>query len=462
MTLGIIELNDSGLRLSQASQQLVDSPGFALITDQELVLGEKALRQARVHPLQTNNQFWQRLNLDPLANANAHCRHHADLAFNHLKELQQLAENVNEVIFAIPGHFSRDQLALLLGITQACDFNAVGLVDSATASLAPLVSPGHYLHLDIHLHQSVISHVEVGSEIVRTQIETIPGAGMIALYDAWAQLATEQFIQQTRFDPLHNASTEQQLYDQLPDFLETCHKLGEAQLSLQGHKIAITQQSLQQKVSPIYERIQQKLSAAFNKYDSLDNNSLVNSKSIDQVYLSDRWANLPGFSNTLANATLLDSNAISKGCQLHESNIRGTGDALNYVTNLPLATTPVKTMESDKASDRATTAKTQSQLQANHLLCGHQAYAASQTLYVVCDDDRKNNLRVVQSPTAPPLCTVTAKQGHLEISALNGSGIKLNNKPAHNGDRIYSGDQISLQDSNSTITAINVIGSHGS
>jgi len=436
----IIELNDSGVRLLQPGTNYAESPGFALISDRALILGEPARQQARLHPLQTNNQYWQRLNLEPLRNANALCRHHADLAYNHLKEIQQLSEDLREVIFAIPGHFTREQLSLLLGIVQACEFTAVGMVDSATAALAPAIGAGEYLHLDIQLHQTVISQISADRELARQQVEVIPATGMLALYDAWARLAASQFIQQTRFDPFHNASTEQELYDQLPAFLSQCQRLGEANLTVGKHSIVLNSELLQQQVADIYQRIAQKLQ-----------------RPVQQIYLSHRWGKLPGFQQTLTklglhHSTLLGEDSLAEGCRLHESTIRSDRDALNFITRLPVTATPTAA-ETQVQFQVATPA----QAPATHLLCGHQAYPADQRLYIVNSD----GLSVSRSPDSHSIGEINSEGDKLVLAAVNGSGLEINNRPVHNGDILIAGDQIRIPGSDTAITAINVIAPHG-
>lgn len=438
----IIELNDSGVRLLQAGVSHAESPGYALISDRALVLGEPARQQARLHPLQTNNQYWRQLNLDPLRNANALCRHHADLAYNHLKEIQQLSDNLREVIFAIPGHFSREQLSLLLGIVQACDFTAVGMVDSATAALAPQVGPGEYLHLDIQLHQTVVTQVSADQALVRQQVEVIPATGMVALYDAWAQLAASQFIQQTRFDPLHNASTEQELYDQLPEFLNQCQHLGEAKLTVGKHNISLSSDVLRHQVADIYQRIAQKLQ-----------------RPDQQIYLSHRWGKLPGFQQCLGelglqHSILLGEDSLAAGCHLHERNIRGSGENLNFITSLPVTATPAQ--PGPQSTSQVQQPATKLTL-ASHLLCGHQAYPTNQRLYIIND----GGLSLSQSPNGHCIGEVDAKDGQLALSAINGSGLQINNRPAHNGDTLAAGDQIRVPGSDAAITAISVIAPHG-
>ena len=443
MTTHIIELNDSDLRLSQGGQRLQESPGFALIEASALQTGAAARSQARLHPLQTNNQFWQRLNLEPLANANAHCRHHADLAFNHLQELQRLAQEqgtpIADVIYAVPGNFSRDQLALLLGITQACEFNAVGLVDSATAALAPRVGPGRYLHVDLQLHQCVITHLNAGAELERGQAETLTGAGLLNCYDSWAHLAATQFIQQTRFDPFHNASSEQALFDQLPDVLTQCASTGEAVLTLQSHKITLSLAQLEQSLEAIRDRITQKLQQP----------------GIDRIFFSDRWQHLPGFATLLAKGELLPTDAIAAAAEAHSLALRSDAEALSLVTQLPAGGT-----NASAASPASAEKPEQSQAIASHLLCGHRAFPTRAPLYIV-DHQTQGALDLAHSPGSHPLCAVTPTAGQLELRAINGSGLTLNDRPARNGDQLQPGDRLGLPGVGEQITAIKVIDADG-
>ena len=237
MSLGIIELNDSNIQLSQDDRQW-SSPGYALATADEVLIGEAARQQARLMPLSAFNQFWHRLSLEATSSANHRVRHHADLAYFQLSDLAQQAGECDEVVLAVPGNFSADQLSLLLGIARECPFNAVGLVDCAVAALAPEVGQGRYLHVDIQLHQVVISEVEVDSEARLAKTEPVPEAGLETLYGHWARMISDQFIQQTRFDPLHTAEAEQQLYNHLSAWVAEAGE--DQQLELAGHKIALT------------------------------------------------------------------------------------------------------------------------------------------------------------------------------------------------------------------------------
>ena len=72
-------------------------------------------------------------------------------------------------------------------------------------------------HLEIQLHQAVISELAERNEQVELQRTTpLPGCGLLQLQERLVELIAAEFVRQTRFDPRRKAATEQQLYDALP------------------------------------------------------------------------------------------------------------------------------------------------------------------------------------------------------------------------------------------------------
>ena len=65
MSLSVVEFNDAGIRVSDATGVRLSSPGYALVMPNGIEFGELARQQSRLHPLNCFNQFWHRLNLDP-------------------------------------------------------------------------------------------------------------------------------------------------------------------------------------------------------------------------------------------------------------------------------------------------------------------------------------------------------------------------------------------------------------
>ena len=86
-----------------------------------------------------------------------------------------------------------------------------GVVDAAVAACAELPAHATVLHLDIHLHQAVLTQLQGASLLRRSRVEIAPRVGIKALHAAWAHLISEAMVRRTRFDPLHHAASEQQL-----------------------------------------------------------------------------------------------------------------------------------------------------------------------------------------------------------------------------------------------------------
>jgi hypothetical protein len=75
------------------------------------------------------------------------------------------------------------------------------------------------LHLDVQLYQAVLTEMQGAAILRRRRVEAAQRAGQKAMHAAWAQVVAEALVRRTRFDPMHEATTEQQLYLRLPEWL---------------------------------------------------------------------------------------------------------------------------------------------------------------------------------------------------------------------------------------------------
>ena len=57
MTLGIIELNDSGIQVAVDGDLVTTSPGYAVMDGEKLLVGAEGAQFARLLPSWTNNHF---------------------------------------------------------------------------------------------------------------------------------------------------------------------------------------------------------------------------------------------------------------------------------------------------------------------------------------------------------------------------------------------------------------------
>jgi hypothetical protein len=223
-----LELIDSGLLLArrrgETSEVLTEVPGVAVLDDDKTRTGNAAADRVRLKPLLAHTNFWRGLSTDDLTRPSRLVRTTADIAFAQADELLSPHKVDGEsVLLAVPAGYNREQLPLLLGVINETGVRVSGLVDAALAACSLEPAPARVLHLDLELHQAILTVLEYSggerSGLKRSRYEIALRHGVLDLHQTLMQFIAETFIRKTRFDPLHDASTEQRLVDQLPALL---------------------------------------------------------------------------------------------------------------------------------------------------------------------------------------------------------------------------------------------------
>jgi hypothetical protein len=303
-----------------------------LIDGDELAFGLDAESMARLKPRRLYSRFWQELGTSPLGRPFPGYLRTADLAHAHLKSIWDAAGGkAEEVIVAVPGIYSDDQIALLLGIATELAIPVRGLIDAAVAAAADREVGPHCLHLDLHLHRAALTELEHGEEIVRKAVRTEPRVGLLGLRDTWARVIAQVFVRATRFDPFHLAATEQVLYAQLADHLKDLSGRDSTQVRIASggrrHAVELDRVPIVDAAAPAYGI----LTSLVNDHAHPDGTTLL---------LSHRAAALPGLVDHLGEHTDLTivplHPAVAGGGALaHADRIRSPGSALSFVTRLP-------------------------------------------------------------------------------------------------------------------------------
>lgn len=187
----------------------------------------------------------------------------------------------------------------LLRQLRAAGFAIHGFADRSALLAAWLQLPGQLVVIDpSRLQLSVgVAGCEDGTAALRRSL-ALPG-GMQGLIDAWLELAAATFVQQTRFDPLHDQRHESALREQLPavaaaaqrDGQGTCSigtDRGELVLSLTRDQLAGAAASWLQPVAGAL----QALSAATDEAALLLPESLLDIPGFDTVLSGARFARL--------------------------------------------------------------------------------------------------------------------------------------------------------------------------
>jgi len=360
MSLKVIELNDNVLRVGDDSGILVESPGFALVLDKQMQLGDVAKHQARIHPTSSYNKYLHELSLDPISHVTG-IRHFADIAYAHLLHLAEEGGVDADVIFAVPGNFTRVQLAFLLGLAKQSPFQAVGMVDSAIAAAHAATHTGSVIYAEMQLHQVVLTKIVAGQDShQRESVIQVPGVGSQNFMDRMMQLATGLFIEQCRFNPQHDAETEQKLYNALPLWLKQDGKdqnslLLELKVNTAVHTAKMPRESLINYLSRDYKSIGQQVAELAEGGDS-------------KLLLSPDFADLPGLRSFLGESIeleVLPVGAISRAVILKRDSIVSGDDQIQLTTSLPRA------VSLSSQSDRVVAQPEQQR--ATHVLVGSTA-----------------------------------------------------------------------------------------
>lgn len=212
METAVIELNDLAIIATRSGQQQISS-GYAFVGENQVLLGESARLQARQFPRQTIHSYWQNLDSSALSENMAGARHHADIAYQQLLALYESMGKPDDIVFVLPASFTKQHMALLLGLAQQCPFNAVAIVDYAVAALAGQFGVQEQASLfEIQLHQTSSYRVKRQQELLLQDSSSVTLGGYYELLETCVALIAKEFIAQCRFDPLHDANSEQQLF----------------------------------------------------------------------------------------------------------------------------------------------------------------------------------------------------------------------------------------------------------
>ncbi len=420
MTAAIIELNDYEVRIARDSAILARSPAGAVIRGNTIEVGEQAIAQALLNPREFHNRYWYQLDQAPLRRATRAARHHADLAFRQLEQLHRDAGKPDTVVFAVPGGFSKSQLALLLGVTEACHMRPVALVDAAVAGAAAEVGAGRYQHIDMQLHRTVVTELSIGASVERGHVDVIDGIGFDKLTDRLVAFVADQFLAQSRFDPLHQAGTEQLLHNEMPGWLNLLNAQREIKVYLEFRgsrfEARIAREEIVGVAEASYRSIHECLSA---------NTSWL---------ASSRLAALPGFIDYHRGCAVLSDNAVFEGAAGLATTTESAAAGLSLITKLPACTTPTITSTPGAVADRAAPP-----LIATHIVSGARAFPLSASgMFLNADGSistKANSRTVAQAKLTGNGAVVTAE---------NGAIVRVNGLVAANAV-FGAGDEITIE-----------------
>jgi hypothetical protein len=305
MSLLGLELSDAGIMVAGAEPAGLlkidggefESPGYALPEKNRLTVGEDAARKAHLYPRQLLNRFWDRLNTEPLEQANPYAQNHAEIAYQHLAAIWTTAKNHgNETVIAVPSFFSRNCLGLILGIAGELSMPVKGFVPLSVAAASRQASEGLLLHLDIHLHRIELDCLKLKENLTQEHSISAEDSGLIRLHKEWVNGIGEEFVRTTRFDPFHQAVSEQELFDRLPIVLSQLQQTPTVIFEMKGgsktYHVTLTRDHFLQKSEPVFRQIGRSIDRLREQYGVEDSGVTFQ--------LTHRIAGLPGLTEMLS------------------------------------------------------------------------------------------------------------------------------------------------------------------
>lgn len=461
-----LELIDSGLVLARGQGDPVelacDAPGVAILEDQATLTGGEAAQRVRLRPLLAHTNFWRALSTQSLTRPSRSIRTTADLAFAQAETLLAPYRADGEgVLLALPAGYSREQLGLLLGVINETGVPVAGLVDAALAACSLEAAPARVLHLDLELHQAILTVLEyAGGErpgLKRSRYEIAPRHGVLGIQQSWMQFIAESFVRKTRFDPLHDAGTEQRLLNQLPQWLSELQGKEQITLAMQfGDRpleIELTREQLIAAVEPHYAELHRLIQSA-----------RVAGMPIE-LRVSQRVAALPGLIGRLSTLRdceikMLPQGAAARGALQHEAAIKRPADALALVYQLPLprAAGPAAAAFSEVES-------TPAPLRPTHVLFQGRAWTISdQPLLIGWSIDA--GARGLVLPSAAPgvsrsHCTVVRRNGAVILEDHSTYGSYVNEERVAGLTALTVGDRLRLGSPGVTMELIQLVKDDG-
>jgi hypothetical protein len=339
LSLLAAHINDAGISVLSADRVLYREPGFALLEDDNLITGQEAFQNSRVKPRRIQSRFWSDLTTDPLPDRLFQHLSAADLVSRHLEQVwRNVSSSGDRLVVAVPAYMSSTNLGLFLGIANELGVPVVGLVDAAVAATRREYKGAVPVHVDLSLHVTTLSRLAQTGQAQLDRSAVIEASGINSLYDAWIKVIADAFVQQSRFDPLHTAETEQLLLDRLSGWLAIASSSDKVSLDVEyrgiSHSAELESLHLISAAAPVYQRIASQLRAIYRAEET------------PAIQLSDRAACMPGLADMLAarvggEVFLLEPGATARGLVTRCRDMQRGDGGVTLIRHLPWDQTPV-------------------------------------------------------------------------------------------------------------------------
>ena len=447
MPIVIIELYDSGVRISDGINILADSVSCALIeADKSILVGKQASQQAHLRPRESSTLFWSQLSEN---SDTKHVISNAEIAYRHLEHVWNAANCSDQyAILVTPVSLEKHDLGLLLGICKKLSINVTGIVCNATLAMQQPEANCKAVFLDLLQQQLVVTEIiqnEAGISL--NQPSHILDYGLQNFNARCANYIAKIFISETRFDPLHRASDEQQFYDKLPFWLTSLANNDSIECKLNTDDkhfvIQIQNKALQIANNKQFKEIAVHLNVLFHDHNNI---AIFCSSTCKQVFgLHNFLAKLPGCAMIQLDETSLAEHALRCSIEII------SGEQVHFVNSLSWHANFTSTnlaFNPGKLSNLASIP--------THILINGHAYSLQKSIFIA-NSDVTAEPRIILDESQDSICKIVAKNLSVEIYVLGTQSLTLNNCKIEKISTVKTGDVLKVESCEMDFMFIKVI-----
>lgn len=258
MSVFAIELADRAVSIARDGIVLATKPSTVFDGSADSLAGSNAWGGIRSRPMATSSRH-----LGATLMQRGQSARTDTLTIAELKT--RLSEHPNRpeetVWIAVPARAEVPGLEAMLGVARTLALPLGGFIDSAVATAVGLDLQQNAIVLELGLHHAAATSVdcESAAQIRRSRAVITERGGLLELYQAWLDMISKTMVKRSRFDPLHDAATEQQLFDAVPFLALEAARTGGATASVTKGKdrfeVALTRDQFVQTADPIYRAL---------------------------------------------------------------------------------------------------------------------------------------------------------------------------------------------------------------
>ena len=294
------------------------------------------------------------------------------------------------------------------------------------------------------LHHSAATLIERdGGPTCRRRSLLSAKGGLWPLYQGWLELINTTMVRQARFDALHDAGTEQQLFDALPGVARDAMAAGVAQVSLTARgehvEVALTRDQLAYAAQPVWRELVRLT------------HELRPAGSAVTLVVPQALAVLPGLNEALAVFAGCERVGVPEGFAAAATSLldlpaRAAGEPVRLLRRLPCAAQPVLAALAVRASAAAARPPTAA---ASHVLFAGRTFAlGAQPLVVGRAPGAAHAITLNEglAGVSRRHCTFLREGAELLLLDHSRFGTFVNGERVAERARVCAGDQVRIGD----------------